>query len=65
VGVLASVLAELRGNDLNVKQMENRVFEGSNAAVAMVQVVGDVGEGLLERISELDNVIHATVLGPA
>ena len=63
VGVLASVLAELRGNDLNVKQMENRVFEGSNAAVAMIQVVGLMGEGLLDRISDLENVIHATALG--
>ena len=35
LGVLAPVLSELRSHDLNVKQMENRVFEGSNAAVAI------------------------------
>ncbi|MCP3854148.1 MAG: hydroxyacid dehydrogenase [Actinomycetia bacterium] len=63
VGVLASVLAELRGHDLNVKQMENRVFEGSNAAVAIIHVAGTVDDELLDIISGLENVIHATRVG--
>lgn len=63
VGVLASVLSELRGHDLNVKQMENRVFQGSNAAVAIIHVAGEVDDELLDIISNLDNVIHATRVG--
>ncbi len=63
VGVLASVLSELRSHDLNVKQMENRVFEGSNAAVAIIHVAGEVGNELLDIISNLDHVIHATRVG--
>ncbi|MCP5029270.1 MAG: hydroxyacid dehydrogenase [Actinomycetia bacterium] len=63
VGVLASVLSELRGHELNVKQMENRVFDGSNAAVAIIHVAGQVDDELLDIISNLDNVIHATRVG--
>ncbi len=43
VGVLAGVFDILRRRELNVEQMENRVFEGRNAAVATIDVVGDVG----------------------
>ena len=45
VGVLAGVFDILRRRELNVEQMENRVFEGRNAAVATIDVVGDVGPG--------------------
>jgi D-3-phosphoglycerate dehydrogenase len=62
VGVLAAVFDLLRRSDLNVEQMENRVFEGRNAAVATIDVVGDVGPDLLAALEALDHVIHVSVV---
>jgi D-3-phosphoglycerate dehydrogenase len=62
VGVLAGVFDILRRRDLNVEQMENRVFEGRNAAVATIDVVGDVGPDLLAALEELPNVIHVSAV---
>jgi D-3-phosphoglycerate dehydrogenase / 2-oxoglutarate reductase len=62
VGVLAGVFDILRRRDLNVEQMENRVFEGRNAAVATIDVVGDVGGDLIEALSALDDVIHVSAV---
>lgn len=58
VGVLAGVFDILRRRDLNVEQMENRVFQGRNAAVATIDVVGDVGPDLIAALEELEHVIH-------
>lgn len=65
VGVLAGVFDILRRRDLNVEQMENRVFEGRNAAVATIDVVGDVGPDLLAALEELPNVIHVSAVPTA
>ena len=62
VGVLAGVFDILRRRELNVEQMENRVFEGRNAAVATIDVVGDVGPDLLSALEGLDNVIHVSAV---
>jgi D-3-phosphoglycerate dehydrogenase len=62
VGVLAGVFDILRRRELNVEQMENRVFEGRNAAVATIDVVGDVGEDLIAALDGLDDVIHVSVV---
>ena len=62
VGVLAGVFDILRRRELNVEQMENRVFEGRNAAVATIDVVGDVGPDLLAALEGLDDVIHVSVV---
>ncbi|MDQ4109086.1 MAG: NAD(P)-binding domain-containing protein [Actinomycetota bacterium] len=62
VGVLAGVFDILRRRDLNVEQMENRVFEGRNAAVATIDVVGDVGPDLIAAIEGLDDVIHVSAV---
>jgi len=62
VGVLAGVFDILRRRDLNVEQMENRVFEGRNAAVATINVVGDVGPDLLAALEGLEDVIHVSVV---
>jgi len=58
VGVLAGVFDVLRRRELNVEQMENRVFEGRNAAVATIDVVGDVGPDLIAALEDLEHVIH-------
>jgi D-3-phosphoglycerate dehydrogenase / 2-oxoglutarate reductase len=62
VGVLAGVFDILRRRDLNVEQMENRVFEGRNAAVATIDVVGEVGWDLIAALEGLDDVIHVSAV---
>ena len=62
VGVLAGVFDILRRRELNVEQMENRVFEGRNAAVATIDVVGDVGPDLIAALEQLDHVIHVSAV---
>lgn len=62
VGVLAGVFDILRRRELNVEQMENRVFEGRNAAVATIDVVGDVGPDLIAALEGLDHVIHVSAV---
>ena len=62
IGVLAGVFGILRRRELNVEQMENRVFEGRNAAVATIDVVGDVGPDLIAALEELDDVIHVSAV---
>jgi D-3-phosphoglycerate dehydrogenase len=62
VGVLASVFDVLRRRELNVEQMENRVFQGGNAAVATIDVVGDVDRDLVETLEGLPNVIHVSAV---
>jgi D-3-phosphoglycerate dehydrogenase len=62
VGVLAGVFDVLRRRELNVEQMENRVFEGRNAAVATIDVVGDVGADLIGALEALPNVIHVSAI---
>jgi D-3-phosphoglycerate dehydrogenase len=62
VGVLAGVFDILRRRELNVEQMENRVFEGRNAAVATIDVVGDVDPDLIAALEGLDDVIHVSAV---
>jgi D-3-phosphoglycerate dehydrogenase len=62
LGVLAGVFDILRRRELNVEQMENRVFEGRNAAVATIDVVGDVGPDLITALEALPNVIHVSAV---
>jgi D-3-phosphoglycerate dehydrogenase / 2-oxoglutarate reductase len=62
VGVLAGVFDILRRRELNVEQMENRVFEGRNAAVATIDVVGDVGPDLITALEGLEHVIHVSAV---
>jgi D-3-phosphoglycerate dehydrogenase len=65
VGVLAGVFDILRRRELNVEQMENRIFQGRNAAVATIDVVGDVGDELLDALSGLPDVIHVSAVPTA
>ena len=60
VGVLAGVFDILRRRRLNVEQMQNRVFQGGDAAVATIDVAGDVGSDLVAVLEELPDVIHVS-----
>ncbi len=62
VGVLASILQVLRSARLNVTTMQNRVFAGSVAAVATIDVGTAPDEALLAEIRGLQHVIQASVI---
>ena len=62
VGVLACVLQELSRRHVNVANMQNRIFSGSEAAVAVIEVAGDVDDDLLEVLGSIEHVICASVL---
>ena len=61
VGVLARALATIRAADLNVSTMQNRVFAGSTAAIATIDVSGSLDDDLLARLESDPNVIAASV----
>jgi D-3-phosphoglycerate dehydrogenase len=65
VGVLAQVLDLLRRGRLNVEQMENRIFVGGNAAVATIDVAGEIPREMLAEIAAIPDVIHASVIADA
>lgn len=62
VGVLASILQVLRSARLNVTTMRNRVFAGSIAAVATIDVGTAPDEAVLGEIRGLRHVIQASVI---
>jgi D-3-phosphoglycerate dehydrogenase len=57
VGVLARVLGELSSAGLNVEHMENRVFRGGLAAVASIDVAGEITEALLDSLRGIPHVL--------
>ncbi len=61
VGVLAAALQVLRRGDINVQTMANKVFQGSNAAMAIIDVVGEVSDDLTSELASLDNVIQVQI----
>lgn len=61
VGVLASVLQELRRHRVNVANMSNRIFAGSVAAAATIDVAGVIDDDLLDAIRALPDVINLSV----
>lgn len=64
VGVLAHVLDLLSRNRLNVEQMHNRVFRGGEAAVATIDVAGQLSEELLADLGAVPEVfgVSATTI---
>ncbi len=61
VGVLASVFDVLQKADLNVEQMENQIFAGAEAAVALIEVGGEVTSAVEGELKSLDDVISISV----
>ncbi len=62
VGVLAAVFDVLRKRNMNVEQMENRIFVGKKAAVATIDVVGEVTDELLASLEAIPNVLHVSAV---
>jgi D-3-phosphoglycerate dehydrogenase len=63
VGVLASVLAELREAGCNIQEMENTIFSGRGAAArARIQLSSPPAPAALARVEALDTVFAATLV---
>ena len=62
VGVLAQVLDTLRTAHLNVQHMVNRVFRGGEAAVAFIDVEGQVSAELLETLGAIPHVLGVSLV---
>ncbi len=61
-GVLAAVLAVLREHQLNVEHMDNRIFSGGTAAIALIDVTGDArAADICRDLDRLDGVIGSRV----
>ena len=62
-GVLASVLDRIRAESINVQEMENIIFEGSEAAVARINLEGGLDAGVLERLkADNEDIIELSLL---
>ena len=61
VGVLASVFEMLREADVNISTMQNRIFAGSRAAVATIDISAPVGDDLFKRLEAHPDVIAVAV----
>ncbi len=61
VGVLASVLHELRNEGVNIEEMENTIFEGELAACCSLLLDKLPSDAVLKRIASTENVIQAAV----
>lgn len=62
VGVLASVLRELRAAGHNVETMQNRILGGREAAVADIDVMPTPDDGVVDAVAEIADVIDARVV---
>jgi D-3-phosphoglycerate dehydrogenase len=62
VGVLASVLDEMRRVGWNIQEMENRIFEGAQAASASIRFDGEMDEAIIEKMRALDTVFAVSVI---
>lgn len=62
-GVLAAVLTELKNDDVNAEEIENRIFNGAKAACCTIQLDTKPSDETLQRISSLEGqVIHAQLV---
>lgn len=62
VGVLAQVLDRLSAAHLNVQHMVNRVFRGGEAAVAVIDIEGEVSDELLDTLGAIPHVLGVSVV---
>lgn len=62
VGVLASVLDEMRRVGWNIQEMDNRIFEGAEAATASIRFDGEMDEEIIEKMRALDTVFAVSVI---
>jgi D-3-phosphoglycerate dehydrogenase / 2-oxoglutarate reductase len=62
-GVLASVLDRIRAESINIQEMENIIFEGSEAAVARINLEAALPAEVLERLkADNPDIIELSLL---
>ena len=62
-GVLASVLDRIRAESINVQEMENIIFEGSEAAVARINLESALPTDVLEQLkASNEDIIELSLL---
>jgi D-3-phosphoglycerate dehydrogenase len=62
-GVLAHVLDEIKSAQINVQEMENIIFEGSEAAVARINLESEPPSEMIERLqAENPDILELNVL---
>ena len=61
VGVLATVLHELRNEGINIEEMENTIFDGELAACCSLLLDKTPSLSLMRRIAAGENIIQATL----
>ena len=61
VGVLASVLDELRSAQINVEEMANSIFSGGKAAVCTMKLDSEPSAEVLKRLNQGENIIKAAL----
>jgi D-3-phosphoglycerate dehydrogenase len=61
VGVLASVLDALREAGINVEDMENNIFNGSDAAVASLKLDKTPSADVISEISSNKSIIQVSI----
>ena len=61
VGVLAGVLDELRAEKINIEEMENMVFEGSQAASCTLKLDAKPSEALVAKVNASEDIIRASL----
>ena len=62
VGVLAAVLDTLRKRQLNVQEMENRIFAGGRAAVANIQISGTAPDDVVTALKNHDHILNVSLV---
>ncbi|HKJ32385.1 MAG TPA: NAD(P)-dependent oxidoreductase [Balneolales bacterium] len=58
VGVLASVLDELRNEGINIEEMENTIFKGGEAASCTLLLDRAPSKDMVSGIKKMDNIIQ-------
>lgn len=61
VGVLAGVLDELRNEDVNIEEMENTIFQGSQAASCTLKLDSKPSNELVAKLAENENIIQISL----
>ncbi len=61
VGVLSDVLTVLRSADVNVAQMDNRLFRHAPTAVATIRTDTPIDRDLANRLREVEHVLAVTI----
>ncbi|HQE32250.1 MAG TPA: NAD(P)-dependent oxidoreductase [Propionibacteriaceae bacterium] len=62
-GILAATLAAVREAGINVQEMENVVFEGSEAAVARINLSEPLADDVVAALGNLDGVLDVSLVG--